>query len=137
MKKSSYNNLNKNISKLTDKNAYAILTYLCFQLRNVPEYLVLSELIFLLDLKSLKNLLGYYAGRTLKIPSLEEFNYVVWAVLLFQYTICDEMPMEEAIIKLKKEINTKFDENKVQNIYYRLLPYMSNCSSYIQANNFD
>ena len=46
---------------------------------------ILPEIIFLLDEKSLNNLLCYYGGQTVKIPTLQDLRDSLYGILIYYY----------------------------------------------------
>lgn len=70
-------------NQLKDKDIYSLLLFLLYKLRDVPKYSTLSELAYLLDKKELLNLCEYYGGLTITIPTIQELERMLNALLLY------------------------------------------------------
>ena len=82
---------------------YSLLLFSLFKLREIPEYLNLSELVYILDKKSLLKLCEYFGGTTLKIPTIEELESIVYSLILYQYVDIEKLDYEQALELLGKE----------------------------------
>jgi hypothetical protein len=49
----------------------------------VPDYMVLSELVYVLDKDNLLKLCEYFGGSTIKIPTIKELESIVYSLLLY------------------------------------------------------
>ena len=77
--------LNNEISKLNEKETYSLILFALFKLMNIPEYSTLSELVYILDKETLLKLCGYFGGLTIKIPTIQELESIVYSLILYQY----------------------------------------------------
>jgi tRNA C32,U32 (ribose-2'-O)-methylase TrmJ len=93
-----------------------------YKLQDVPDYAVLSELCYLLDGANLTRLLTYFAGRTLQIPTQEEFANLSKALLLYQYINIDGNSVSEAQSKL--EDVTGKQKEQLMELYLQIIPVM-------------
>jgi muramidase (phage lysozyme) len=93
-----------------------------YKLQDVPDYAVLSELCYLLDGANLTRLLTYLAGKTLKIPTQEEFANMSKAMLLYQYINLDGNSLSEAQSKLT-DVTPK-QQDKITELYLKIIPVM-------------
>lgn len=82
---------------LKETDAWSIILFSLYKLYNIPEYSSLSELAYLLDRDGLLKLCEYFGGQTIKIPTIEELEILVKALLLYQYTEVNGMAYEDAI----------------------------------------
>lgn len=85
------------LSRLSDQDAYAVICSFLYDLSNEPQYSLLSELCYILDKESLKRLLKYFAGRTIKIPTCDEVSEAVQIIMLFQLHEIEHKPWKEAL----------------------------------------
>ena len=120
MKTSIKNSLNT----LHLSDIYSLILFIIYKLQDVPEYAVLSELCYLLDGSNLTRMLTYFAGRTITIPTEEEFTDMTNALLMYQYINLDGMSLVEAQAKL--EDTTPKQRERITDIYLKILPIMKN-----------
>lgn len=89
--------IKEELSTLKEVDIYSLMLFSLFKLREVPEYASLSELVYILDKDSLLKLCEYFGGMTLKIPTIEELESLVYTLVLYQYVNIDGMKYEDAI----------------------------------------
>lgn len=85
------------LSNLSDQDAYAVICSFLHDLSNEPQYSLLSELCYILDKESLKRLLKYFSGRTIKIPTQEEVSDAIQIIMLFQLHEIEHKPWKDAL----------------------------------------
>jgi hypothetical protein len=90
-------NVNEVVSKMSEVDVYSVLCSFLYDLKQVPEYTTLSELCYLLDVESLMNLLKYFEGQTIKIPTKQEFAEIIQVLLLFQYYEIEKRPWKDCV----------------------------------------
>ena len=61
---------------------------------------ILPELIFLLKEEAFQNLLTYYGGQTITIPTLQEFRNYLYGILIYYYYDMKHMSWNEALSKI-------------------------------------
>lgn len=115
--------INSKLEELNQTDVYSMVLFGLYKLQGVNEYSTLSELPFILDHKSLDNLLEYYGGLTIRIPTKQELNDMIGALLLYQLVHLDNVPYDVAISELKQQDCKK--EN-VLDMYSKLGDFMSN-----------
>ena len=111
-----------NLNTLHLSDIYSLMLFIIYKLQDIPEYAVLSELCYLLDGNNMTRLLTYFAGRTIKIPTEDEFATMSNALLLYQYINIEGNTLVEAQSKL--EDLTPKQLEKVTNLYLQILPIM-------------
>ncbi len=114
--KGSLNNLH-----LSD--IYSLMLFILYKVQDIPEYAVTSELCYLLDGANLTRLLTYFAGRTITIPTEEEFANMSNALLMYQYINIEGKSLTEAQSKLENV--TPKQKEKILDLYLKILPVMS------------
>lgn len=102
-----------NLSELTKKDIYTNALFILYKLSDLPEYSVVSELAYILDKNSLLKLCEYFGGLTIKIPTIEEIENVLYLLLAYQLINEDKKSFDEAfdliaskvgnVTKLKKQ----------------------------------
>lgn len=105
------------LEKLKTDDVYSLMLFVLFKIRDIPEYSSLSELAYVLDKNNLLKLCEYFGGLTIKIPTTEELESLVYSLLLYQFIDIGGDEFDEAISKLKfKMTNPK----KVREDYLKL-----------------
>lgn len=85
------------LSKFNEPDIYSVLCSYLYEFKSVPEYSTLCELVYLLDSKSFTNLIKYFEGQTITIPTREEFRSCIRVLLLFQYFEIEKKPWKESL----------------------------------------
>ena len=85
------------VSKMADRDVYAVMCSYLYDLSNDPKYATLSELCYLLDIDSLMKLLKYFSGQVIKIPTKEEVSDAIKILTLMQYYDIEKRPWKEAV----------------------------------------
>ena len=102
--------IKEELKKLNTPEIYSLILFSLYKLNNDPQYSTLSELPYLLDRQSLLNLLQYYGGLTIKIPTIRELEILVYALSLHEKVCFDGKSFSEALSALGH------DKNEEQNI---------------------
>lgn len=98
------NNIKEELNNLKYEDIYSMMLFALYKLQGVPEYALTSELVYLLDRDSLHNMLEYFGGMTIRIPTIDELKNIINALLLYQFTNIDNMKIEDAIAELSEGI---------------------------------
>ena len=85
------------LAKLKSIDIYAFMLFALYKIQGIPEYSTISELAYVLDKENLLKLCEYIGGLTIKIPTTDELESIVYALILYQYVDIDKMPFEQAI----------------------------------------
>lgn len=105
------------LAKLKDVDVYSLMLFAMFKLRDIPEYSSLSELVYILDKKSLLKLCEYFGGLTLKIPTIDELESIIYSLVLYQFVNIDGMDYDEAVKIIGHRANKL---RQVKNDYVRI-----------------
>lgn len=107
--------MNKNnLDLLKTKDVYSMILFIIFQLKQFPEYSLLSELIYLIDKESLLNLCNYFGGDTIRIPKIEELNVVIDTLLLYTYIELENKNFEDSLNLIAA---TEEEKNEIKKLY--------------------
>lgn len=106
------------LSVLEREDIYSLLLFALFKMRDDPGYSSISELAYLLNGKSLYNLLEFYGGQTIKVPTLKEFNTVVQALLLYQFINIEKIEYSQAITLVD---TTYCTEKEIKDCYSKMV----------------
>lgn len=116
------NNIKANLNNLHLSDIYSLMLFVMYKLQDVPDYAALSELCYLLDGSNLTRLLTYFEGRTLQVPTAEEFANMSKALLLYQYINVDGHTLVEAQDRLENV--TAKQRDQITELYLKILPIM-------------
>lgn len=104
-------------SALKDTDIYSLILFVLSRLSGEPDYAVLSEMVYILDKNSMLKLCEYFGGMTLKIPTIDEIETLVYALVMYEYIDIEKKSYDEALSLIKeKTSNLKL----VQTDYGRL-----------------
>lgn len=117
------NSIKRSLNSLHLSDIYSLMLFICYKLQDVPEYAILSELCYLLDGANLTRLLTYFAGKTITIPTEEEFVIMSKALLLYQYINIEGNTLVDAYTKL--EDTTPKQKEKITELYVKIIPIMN------------
>lgn len=91
------NNITNLLANFKKQDIYAVLCGYLFEFKELPEYSVLCELAYLVDSDSFANLIKYFEGQTVKIPTREEFQSAIRTLLLLQHYEVEKRPWKESL----------------------------------------
>lgn len=89
--------LKDQLSSLKQNDIYSLMLFALFKLKNIPEYSTLSELIYILDKDSLLKLCEYFGGQYIKIPTIDELESMVYALVLYEYVELKHLSYDDSI----------------------------------------
>ena len=117
--------IKEDISKLKSVDVYSLILFTLYKMQNIPEYSSISELAYILDKDNLLKLCEYFGGTTIKIPTIEELETLVYSLVLYQYVNIDGMPFKQAV----EIIGHKSSElRKVKSAYIKLCEVLNKYS---------
>lgn len=111
-----------NLNSLHLSDIYSLMLFIIYKIQDIPEYAVTSELCYLLDGANLTRLLTYFAGKTITIPTEEEFAELTNALLLYQYINVEGVSLTEAQTRLVE--CTAKQKEKATDLYLKIIPIM-------------
>lgn len=85
------------ISDLQQKDVYSILCSLLYDMTKIPEYSIISELCYILDVDSFMKLIKYFKGQTIRIPTEEEFCEAIKILLLYHYSEIEKRSWKDSL----------------------------------------
>lgn len=109
-----------NLDTLHLSDIYSLMLFVMYKLQDIPDYAALSELCYLLDGANLTRLLTYFSGKTLQVPTQEEFSNMSKALLLYQYINIDGHSLVDAQKKLENV--TPKQRDQITELYVQILP---------------
>lgn len=116
MARTSNNHMLDGLNKLDNDDIYSLALFTLYKLTDDPKYSSVSELVYLLDKKSLFNLLDYYGGMTIKIPTRDELMNVINALILYYRLKTEDVDIKKVIDDLNIHPNNLKDVLSVYTI---------------------
>ena len=95
--------INSNLNTLKERDVYSLLLFCLYKLSDIPEYSSLSELVYVMDKKNFLNFCEYFGGQTIKVPTVDELNALMYSLLLYQYVKIDKIPYDKALTLIGHE----------------------------------
>lgn len=93
-------NIIKALEEMDKNDISSLILFTLYKLKDVSEYSVVSELPYILDNDSFIRFLNYYGGKTIKVPTVEEFNNVVNSILVYVTKENDNKTFDEACAEI-------------------------------------
>lgn len=91
------------IDKLSNADIFSLLLFALYKKTEDPDTAALSQLAYILDLDNLLKLCEFFGGLTLKIPTVEELELLIYSLLLFQQVDIEGASLEECLDALSKK----------------------------------
>lgn len=95
--------IKQELQKLKKMDIWSLMLFVLYKFQQVPEYSSISELAYILDEKNLLKLCEYYGGQTIKIPTIDELETLLYAMLLYQYVDVENIDKEGALRLLRQD----------------------------------
>lgn len=89
--------INSKLDNLKESDLWSFMLFALFKARDLPEYSSLSELAYVLDKTSLLNLCEYFGGQTIRIPTCDELELMIYALTLYWQIDINNLSYEQAI----------------------------------------
>lgn len=112
------------IANMKKTDVYSALLFALYKMTSIKEYSTLCELPYILDIDNLLNLLEYYGGMTITIPTKGELKIMIDALLLYDYVNVDGLSIEEAEKLLEIDNDVSIDE--IVNAYFTVAKVLEN-----------
>lgn len=111
------------LNSLSKEDIYSIMLFTLYKVKDIPDYLTLSELCYVLDNENLTKFLSYFGGMTLTVPKLKDLRLVLKGLTLYQYVNTEGGDFEES---LKTLAGDEFSSEDIKNIYVKIVEVISN-----------
>ncbi len=118
-------NIKQELTKLKQLDIWSLMLFVLYNFQNIPEYSSISELAYILDQKNLLKLCEYFGGQTIKVPTIDQLEETLYAMLLYQYIDVEKIPEKDAINLLHVE---KTKEKAIKSSYQALKYVLTNYS---------
>ena len=100
------------LSLLNETDTWGLVLFALAKLKGTNEYSSVSELSYVLDKKNMLRLCEYFGGCTITIPTIEEFEKVLYGLLMYEYKDVEGLPDSEVEKKLASDKYTKLEIKK-------------------------
>ena len=111
------------LDQLDKDDIYSLMLFALYKLRDIPEYLALSELCYVLDSDNLPKFLSFFGGMTLQVPTLKDMRLVLAALKIYQYVNIEHGEFEEA---LTASVTDEMSVDEVKDTYVKICEVMKN-----------
>lgn len=111
------------LEKLKQIDIWSLMLFVLYNFQSIPEYSSISELAYILDQKNLLKLCEYFGGQTIKIPTIDQLEETIYAMLLYQYIDIEKIEEKDAFQLLRAD---KSKEKTIKNCYRTLKTVLAN-----------
>lgn len=80
-----------------DADMWSLMLFTLYKIKDLPEYSAISELAYILDKDNMLKLCEYFGGITIKIPTIDDLEEIVYALVLYQYVNIEGMEYDDAV----------------------------------------
>lgn len=102
------------LEQLETADIYSLMLFALYKAMDSPEYAALSQLAYILDKDNLLKLCQFYGGLTITIPTIDELESLLNALLLYQQVDIEKNDYE---VSLKTFTVKGVDEDKLVTNY--------------------
>lgn len=107
-------NIKDELNRLKTKDIYSLMLFALYKASEIREYSTLSQLAYILDKDNLLRLCEFYGGLTIRVPTVEELETIVYALLVFQKVDIEHQSLESTLNELSVK---ELDIDEVENTY--------------------
>lgn len=115
-------NTNKTIADhlaaLDQKDTWSLIMFCLYKLQDDPEWLVMSELSYILKSQELVKFLNYFGGLTIKIPKTSDLRLLMEAFTLYRLVNFDGLDINVAVRELDTD---EFTVDDIKRTYIKIL----------------
>lgn len=127
---------NKRLTKVTEalnalnkEDIYSLMLFTLYKMKDIPDYLTLTQLCYILDGDNLNRFLSYYGGMTITVPTEHQLKLVLQALSLYQYVNIEKGDFETG---LKAIVAHNYDIDEVKEIYVKIIEVLADYEFSIQ-----
>lgn len=113
---------NNSFKNLKNNDIYSLMLFILFKIRGIPEYSTLSEMSFILDKESFLNLCEYFGGLTIKIPTIDELEIIVYSFILYDKVDLNKISFDTALNSLDVD---RYKKQSIVDTYYKVKKVIS------------
>ena len=113
------------LNSIEKKDLYSMLLFSLYKMKDVPEYLPLAELCYIIDGESLLRFLSYYGGMTLTVPTMKELRLALQALKLYYQVNIDDEERGNFEDSLKTLADEEFTKEEIKEMYMKMSEVIS------------
>ena len=99
------------------------MLFALYKIKEIPEYSSISEMAYILDKPNFLRLCEYFGGCTIKIPTVQEIELLLYGLLLYQYVEIDKLEFADAFELMK---NSDYSAKEIKNSYNKVKELLTN-----------
>ena len=111
------------IRQLKKDDIYSLMLFTLYKLRDIPDYLTLSELSYILSDDNIARFLSYFGGMTLRIPTSKDMRLITKALLVYEFVNVEEQDFGKALLEVSDD---EFSKDEIKNAYLKVMEVMDN-----------
>jgi hypothetical protein len=116
-------NIKQELQKLKEPDIWGFMLFALYKIKEIPEYSSISEMAYILDKPNFLRLCEYFGGCTIKIPTVQEIELLLYGLLLYQYVEIDKIPINDAFILMQ---NSDYSMKEIKNSYNKVKELLTN-----------
>lgn len=97
--------IREELDKLYETDIYSLLSFVLFKARGESQIAPFSELVYILPMGNMLKLCEYFGGQTIYVPKIDEFEELVYALLMYQFVNVDNRDKDEVIAEIKEKVS--------------------------------
>ena len=96
------------LKNLQETDIYSLMLFALYKVSGDPKQAALSQLAYILDKDNLLKLCEFFGGMTLKIPTVDELETLIYGLLIYQQVDIEHQDFDTVVETIKsKSINGK------------------------------
>lgn len=109
--------IEESIDALKKSDIYSMLLFILYKVENIEEYSTASQLVYILDQKNFLKLCNYFGGTTIRIPTVEELEIMLYSLLLYQKVNIENEDQKTILNSFNLQ---NYELKKIRKFYNRL-----------------
>lgn len=115
--------IKQELQKLKEPDIWGFMLFALYKIKEIPEYSSISEMAYILDKPNFLRLCEYFGGCTIKIPTVQEIELLLYGLLLYQYVEIDKLEFADAFELMK---NSDYSAKEIKNSYNKVKELLTN-----------
>lgn len=111
------------LNLLNKDDIYSLMLFTLYKMKDIPDYLTLTEMCYILDGDNLNKFLTYFGGMTVTVPRKEQLGLVIKALCLYQYVNLEGGDIEAG---LKSLMTSDDDKDEIKVLYAKIIEVLAN-----------